>query len=605
MSSGQNTTKVNPKLEPRLEPATKKMRIGQFLIEPTSLLTALLYGFKHHKGWREREYYFWRAADEMWNLRDDLPDPMFERHPWSEKLIRAAIRNKYLAIGGAASSAKSHTMAGYGIIKWLSAPANTLVLITSTTLTEARKRIWGSVIKLVAVIEDVAPCNIRDSIGSIAYVNDKGRSFDTAGLSLIAAEKARTREASAKFIGIKASTVVVLADELSELSPAIIEACMTNLSMNPHLEVKAMSNPNSRFDAFGDWATPKGGWDMVNVTADEEWATARGGLFIRLDGEKSPNILAGKTLYSYLPTEKQLEESRAVLGPESRGYMRMVRAIFFDSDDDEVIYSDGELVRSRGTAKAQWMTKPSVVAGLDPGFTNGGDRCVLHIGYVGYESDGRMAFEFGRHHLLFDDASDKSTPRTYQIVTKVKEMCQKLGVPPENLAVDATGAGAPFCDVLAGEWSPKFTRVSFGGVATDMRVSDTHTRIAKDLYVNMVSELWYVGKELLRTQQLRGINSELANEIVKRSFEMIKSGGLKILIESKKAFKQRIGRSPDIADAGFLALHAARSRYGLSSIAMPERTADGQLRRMPRPRRSIRDLADANYNDEAYLPNLD
>jgi hypothetical protein len=596
------STPINPKLEPRVDPATNRMVVGRFSVAQTSLLTALLYGFKHHTNWREREYYFWRCADEMWNTRPELALPMFERNPWSEKTIRYAIRNKYLAVGGAANSAKSHTMAGYGIIKWLSDPANTLVLITSTTLIEARKRIWGSVIKLMSVIEDIAPCKIRDSIGSIAYVNAKGRLFDTAGISLIAAEKAQTREATGKFIGIKAGTVLVIADELSELSPAIIEACMTNLSKNPKLEVKAMSNPSSRFDAFGDWATPKGGWDKVNVMADEEWETSRGGTFIRLDGEKSPNILAGRTIYPYLPTQEQLDEDRAVIGVDSRGYMRMVRAIFFDSDDEEVIYTEGDIAKNRGTSAANWMTRPTLVAGLDPGFTNGGDRCVLHVGHIGYETDGRLTFEFGKHHLLFDDASDKATPRTYQIVTQLKELCTRLGIPPENLAIDATGAGAPFCDVVAGEWSPKFTRVSFGGAPTDMRVSDVHARTADELYANMVSELWYVGKELLRTQQIRGIRPELANEITKRSFSLVKSGSLRIQIESKKAFKLRIGRSPDIADAGFLALHVARVRFGLSSIALPELTADGQLRRIPKPRRSIGDLREALHNDDAYLP---
>jgi len=562
----------------------------------TSLLTALLMGFRYHTRWQDKEFYFWRIADELWNTRPDLNKPMFERNPWSEYLVREAIKNKYLAIGGAANSAKSHTMAGYAIIKWMCDPANTLVMITSTTLTEARKRIWGSVIKLMSVIEDIAPCKIRDSIGSIAYVNNNGTLFDSAGLSLIAGEKSRTREAVGKFIGIKAPTVIVIGDELSELSPAIIEACMSNLSKNDRLEVKAMSNPNSRFDAFGDWATPKDGWDSVNVLGDYEWKTSRGGKYIRLNGEKSPNILAGKVLYSYLPKAEQLEEDRAVMGPESRGYMRMVKAVFFDSDDDEVIYTPQEIVNGGGTAKAVWSGRPELVAGLDPGFTNGGDRTVLHVGHVGYETSGSFTFELGRHFLLFDDASDKSTPRTYQIVQQVKKLCDKLGIAPANLAVDSTGAGAPFCDVLAGEWSNKFLRVSFGGKPTDKRVSEMHQKCGDELFTNRASELWYVGKELLRTKQLKGISTEFAGEIVGRGYEMRKHGSLKVQIESKEEYKKRLGKSPDIADAGFLALDAARTRFGLTSMAPPETDDDG-IPKMRRPRRSIKQLSDALQSD--------
>ena len=52
-----------------------------------------------------------------------------------------------------------------------------------------------------------------------------------------------------------------------------------------------------------------------------------------------------------------------------------------------------------------------------------------------------------------------------------------------------------------------------------------------------MSELWFVGKELMRTGQISGIGNELAAEIVARNYEMVKSGSLKIKIESKPDFK--------------------------------------------------------------------
>ncbi len=147
-------------LEPRIDPKTKRMDVGGFQIPPTSLLTALLYGFANHEEAVIREYYFWRLCDELWN-RDDLPEKLMVKHPWAELMIRAALENKYLAVGGSASSGKSHTMAAWGIINWLSQPQDTLVLMTSTTLREARKRIWGSVMSLLSVIDD-APIKMRD-----------------------------------------------------------------------------------------------------------------------------------------------------------------------------------------------------------------------------------------------------------------------------------------------------------------------------------------------------------------------------------------------------------------------------------------------------------
>lgn len=583
------------KLEPKITPDGKKMSVGGLKIPLTSELTALLYGFAHHKKPEAKEYYFWRISDILWN-NEDLPEPIMERHPWADLMIKEAIVNKYLAVGGSASSGKSHCMAAWGIVNWLSRPSETLVLMTSTTLREARKRIWGSVISLLSVVDGM-PGKIRDSIGNIAYVNESGTLIERAGLSLIAAEKSKTREAVGKFIGIKQKKVILIGDELSELSEAILNAGLSNLSKNPELQIIGMSNPSSRFDAFGVWSEPLLGWESVDILHADEWKTKWGGKYIRLDGERSPNILAGETQYIYLPTAEKLEEDKKLLGEESRAYMRMVRAVFFDSDENEGIYMESELSQSGALKPASWVGNPVKVAGLDPAFTNGGDRTILYTGSIGYTNNGQFVFEFGDYYQLTDDSSNKAVPRTYQIVQQVMNICKKQGITPDNLAVDSTGAGAPFCDVLAGEWSPNFLRVSFGGKPSDKRVSANSRLTGIDLYTNRVSELWFVGKELMRTGQLTGIRNELAAEIVARNYEMVKSGSLKIKIESKPDFKSRFGRSPDIADAAFLALDCARQRHGMTAMDPPKEGSPFTMR----PRKTIKAMSQSLINSEANL----
>jgi hypothetical protein len=558
--------KTSP-LEPRIDSNTSQMDVGGFLIPVTSTLTALLWGFANHPSMRAKEYYFWRVADTLWN-HSDLPEPMFIRHPWAEKIIWECINNKYLAIGGAASSSKSHTLAGFGIIKWMSRPRDTLVLMTSTTLREARKRIWGSVISLLSVIEGV-PLNIRDSIGSANYVDEQGRTFDTAGLSLIAAEKSRTREAISKFIGIKRKYVVLLCDEQGELSPSITNAALSNLSKNPSFELKGASNPASRFDAFGEWATPKNGWDSVTPELDDEWDTKWGGKYIRLDGERSPNVLAGHTVYPFLPTLEKIAEDKLLLGETSRAYYRMVRAVFFDSDETEGIYGESELIKAKAFDRPDFVGPTTTIAGIDPAFTNGGDRTMLYVATVGTFTDGQYGLRFDDAHFLNDDSTNKAIPRTYQIVHQIRDTCKKLGIRPENVAVDSTGAGSPFCDVLAGEWSDQFLRVQFGGKASEKRVSMNSQLTGEELYANRVSELWFVGKEFLRTNQIRGITHDLAKEMCSRQYEMVKSGSLRMKAETKASLKSRMGESPDLADAAFIALDLARARHGMVAVDPP------------------------------------
>ena len=560
--------------------------VGGIKLPLCNLITSLLFGLANHKKNKAKEYYFWRLCDELWNKKD-LPEPLMVRHPWADEMIKSVIDNKYVAIGGAANSGKSHTMAAWGILNWMADPQNTLILLTSTTLREARKRIWGSVISLLSVIDNF-PFKIRDSIGNVAYLTENGTLIERAGLSLIAAEKSKTREAVGKFIGIKQKRVFLICDELSELSEAILQAGLSNLSKNQEFNMIGMSNPNSRFDAFGSWSKPLDGWSSINPDLDETWTTKWGGTYIRFDGEKSPNIISGETKYPWLPTEEKISEDRDLLGENSRGYMRMVRAVFFDSDETDAIYNESEIDRSGGMDRVSWNNKPIAIAGLDPAFTNGGDRTILYTGLVGYDDNGQYVCELGEAVQINDDATNKSLPRTYQIVEQVISICKKRKISPDNLAVDATGAGAPFCDVLAGQWSDQFLRVSFGGKASDKKVSVSSKKIGHETYMNRVSELWWVGKELLRTRQLFGISTDLAKELVSRKYDMVKSGSFRVKIEPKVDFKARFGASPDLADAAFLCLDLARQRHNLVATEPVDKKTH-----VMRPRRSLKNLANS------------
>jgi len=577
--------------EPRINEKTSKMDVGGLIINPTNTITALLYGFANHKSGKAREYYFWRLCDELWN-NDELPEPLMVKHPWAESMIQAVIQNKYVSIGGAASSGKSHTMAAWGILNWLAAPRDTLVLLTSTTLREARKRIWGSVISLLTVLEG-APFKIRDSIGNVAYVNENGTLIEKAGLSLIAAERSKTREAVGKFIGIKQKNVILIADELSELSTAILQAGLSNLSKNPSFSLVGLSNPASRWDAFGEWSEPAHGWDSIDPNTEDSWKTKWGGLYKRYDGERSPNILAGETVYPWLPTKDKIEEDKSLLGQESRGYYRMVRAVFFDSDESDGVYSDAELVKSGAMSKIEWQDTPTPIAGCDPAFTNGGDRTILYTGHVGYDKSGQFVCQLEEAISLSDDATNKAVPRSYQIVQQIKDECKKRKILPANLGIDSTGAGSPLADILAAEFGDDILRVSFGGKASDKRVSTNSKLVGNELYVNRVTELWFVGKEFCRTKQLFGITNELAQEVVGRKYDMVKGSTLRMKLESKPEYKNRLGKSPDLADAAFICIDVARQRHGLVAV---EPLDLGNKIQGSRRRRSMKQLTNVLTN---------
>jgi hypothetical protein len=276
----------------------------------------------------------------------------------------------------------------------------------------------------------------------------------------------------------------------------------------------------------------------------------------------------------------------------------MVRAVFFDSDETTGIYSEAELIKGGAMGEVDWADKPTVVAGVDPAFTNGGDRTIMYTAEVGYARNGQYVCKLGEAIHLNDDATNKAVPRTYQIVHQIIDHCKRRNISANNVALDSTGAGAPFCDVLAGEWEGSFMRVSFGGKASDKRVSMNSQLTGAELYTNRVSELWFVGKELLRTQQIYGVAADLAKEMCARNYDMTKgTGTLRVKIESKPEFKARFGRSPDLADAAFLALDCARQRLGLVAIDPPKDEKGSGFRKQV----TIKTLSGALNNPDTSL----
>ncbi len=274
----------------------------------------------------------------------------------------------------------------------------------------------------------------------------------------------------------------------------------------------------------------------------------------------------------------------------------MVRAVFFDpTKQPESIQKQ----RYQGwcDGRSRLGREADHVAGIDPAFTNGGDRTIMYTAEVGYARNGQYVCKLGEAIHLNDDATNKAVPRTYQIVHQIIDHCKRRNISANNVALDSTGAGAPFCDVLAGEWESSFMRVTFGGKASDKRVSMNSQLTGAELYTNRVSELWFVGKELLRTQPIYGVAADLAKEMCARNYDMTKTGTLRVKIESKLEFKARFGRSPDLADAAFLALDCARQRLGLVAVDPPKDEKGSGFRKQV----SIKTLRDTLQNPDTQL----
>ena len=592
------------KFHPKWSRETGQYTVRKINLGAVNEYTALLVGFSLAKEPEEKEYLFWEIADLLWN--QDEFDKMFIKNKWSWKIIHHLCRERWFACGGAASSGKSWVLAGWAIVSWLSDPANTLVLVTSTDLKGSRKRIYGAIRKLLAKVPS-PPCRVKNSIGIIAYY-DGVADYDTAGIQIVTADKSKDPQAMGKLVGAKAKKMILIADEHDEMGPNVTAAAKGNLSTNQNFQMASLFNPGSRFNPGGDFAEPQGGWDSLDVFKETEWRTKKKGIFIRLISEDSPNIDMTPSLEyevgEFVPgvvTQEHIDDALDIPGVaaeevrKSRNFLRFHAACFFDGDEHETVYADTELMRA-GALSSIKIKAPTMIAGVDPSYSEGGDKTVMVICEEGYDEFGQHCIQIKHVEYLMEDITDKVNPRTLQMAEKIKKLCEKHKVEWQHLGVDASsGAGTGICDMLRLQiGSDAFVRVQFGGAASDKRVSSNSKITGKQRYKNRATELFMQGKAYLLGRQMFGIPTIIAKQMTQRiTLEPTKGEfGLVFQVEPKREYKKRLGHSPDEADAFFVAVETARQRRLFNPCDPKAQKPVGDIARWLQNRNTQRSFAD-------------
>lgn len=509
----------------------------------------------------------------------------FEWNDNAVRIVREYFKHSYLAIAGCASSSKSETTAVIAIGEFIADPANTAVLVTSTTIPEARMRIWGRIeamwqncVEYFAALGAQMGCKLEPPgtlISSSAMIRYKlgDRKETDRGIKLVPGRESEVKEGIGRLKGFKSKRMRFLADELSDLSHKLLEAAESNLFVNEDFKMIGCFNPSSHFDPAGVFAEPKDGWASVNILESEGWDTKRG-YCIRFDGQKSPNVVAGYKKWEGLLTCEKLDEMRRNLGDNSSSFMAMCRAAWSETGSKDGIYSEAEIIKYLGMKKVEvWEGATVIVGGFDPSFVHGGDRAVLKLGKTGKAAVNERFLPCLEYTeiIYLDENLDTKQDKKEQVVQRLKEACLKYNLDPKNLAMDATGGGDVFATLMARDpfFGNKFMRVQFGGEASDLVFQG---KKGKDKFVNMASELWYAGKPLLRCGQIKGLKPAMIREMTLRLYEEQTGGKKRIKIEPKENMKSRLnGRSPDVSDSGFLCLFVARSRHGLVCAEVVEK----------------------------------
>jgi len=487
------------------------------------------------------EYHFRQAFKILW--------PKFEMNEWCDMLIHAWCTEKIITVMGHQRASKTFTLAHILYLDYWAAAHKTLTSVATVTFEGLKLRMWGDLLRAVETCSiKPHPFRIRSTTNECKlypqeFEHQAGERFQIHGMSV-----SRTSDAPGRIRGGHADRRRIILDEAQDMPDAIEEACVNPLSA-PDAKLVRLSNPVEKVSKFGDACEPVGGWSSVDEN-DLQWEAKRGGIVLHFDGLQSPNMKAGHTVAPYMLSQESVDMIEKKHGRDSVQFWSLVRGWFPPDGLVAKVFPNKVIETSRTPIIFPFPTQPC--ASLDPAFES--DNCVLHIGEIGAQVFGSRQLKIsGKETILCKfDAGPNAEPKDYQVAHFVMRECRTKGVEPRFFIMDKTGNARGVFAILQKEWSRDVQGIEYGGSATERPLRADDNRKCSEIYLWFVSELWFRASEYCREGFIGGLDNldpRTKDDLTARRY-FLKQGtkGMLMVVESKKDFKGRLGRSPDFGD---------------------------------------------------------
>ena len=527
----------------------------------------------------EKLKWFKRLVTELW------PEPLFMWDRWSdlffgalcgaketvESTIGAKIESDYpwweqLTATGAAGTGKSSRAALWVLCNWLCAREHTTCMLTSTSVTALKQRIWS---ELVDWIQKCKQPLSDPTIGWLQIVPSdtiirwSGEDTKSAIFGRAVDQGGSVDNAVGRIKGIHNRRVFVVTDEMTAMPEAIAKACRNLDSGTMEFQFIGLGNATDYSDQHGIYCEPVDGWNSVTVN-DEFWLTKLGGCCVHLDGHKSPSLDNPAKYHFYIGRKKLEKDARLFGGENTPDYWRECRGFWAPSGLSTTVMDAFLLSQFNTSDKAMWKSRWEMGAGFDVAF-EGGDRRVLYPFKFGEFASGVKGIEFQAPVIVNIDMTQDKRFIHYGIAAAVEETCRNYkidGKPhpilPHNLACDVTGEGAGPFGIMSGSWSRDIIPVEFGGAAEKTAVSADRPTTWHELYGNKVTEIWYSMRRFIEGGQVRGLtDADTIRELTSRDY--VRKGN-KTHVLPKSEMKKLKSRSPDLADAACIAAFVLRKK---------------------------------------------
>lgn len=478
--------------------------------------------------------------------------PDFQWNDWTELMVQAWCRYKYIIVIGHGRGGKTFTLGHVAYLDYCAMPTTTLTSIATVTFDGLRLRMWSDLLRAIQTSRIPHPFEIRSTTNECRVyprelAHEAGEKFQIQGMSV-----ARTKDAPGRIRGGHADRRRIILDESQDMPDAIFENISNPMSA-PDAKCAMLTNPVEKISRFGDWCEPVNGWSSIDES-DLWWEIKKGGgkgVCLHLDGRQSPNIKAGKTLFPYLLTQDFIDDVVSNHGEQSLQYYSQVIGFFPPDGMVAKVWPASTIERAKPDIKFDWA--PQMCATLDPAFEQ--DECVMHFGQLGLPVFGQRDYRINATETISCpiDIRSEAEPKDYQVAHWVKAECERRNVQPKNFIMDRTGGGRGVFAILQKEWSNDVQGIDYGGEATDRMLRGDDARKCCDLYEKFVTELWFRASEYAKAGLIGGLGNLHPNTVTDLSARRYslkeKTKGSVMVAETKVEMKKRLGRSPDYGDA--------------------------------------------------------
>jgi hypothetical protein len=429
-------------------------------------------------------------------------------HLWSmQRTILESVRdNRRTAVHASHSVGKSY-VAAMAACWWIDshAPGEAFVLSSAPTAAQVRAVLWRTINRIHAKAE------LPGRMNQVEWVLPTGSDSE----ELVAIGRKPSEHSEAAFQGVHARYVLVILDEASGV-PEPLWTAAESIASNKNARILCIGNPDLTSGPFADACKPSSPFNVLHVGYQHSPA---------MTGEDVPQHVLEELI-----SPEWVEDRRQAWGEDSALFQAKCLGEFPSASADP-----WRVVPEQNAAQCRYIEpayNPDAVriGGIDVG--GGGDRTVL------VERVGSAV----RRIESFADADPMKT------VGRLANLVEEWNL--EKVRIDVAGIGWGVAGRLREVLKERGSKCTVKG----LNFASKSTQPKR--FLNLRAEAWWNGRELSRNElwSLANLDDDAIGELTTPRYEIVDSSG-KIKIEKKDEVRERLGRSPDIADALLLAFY--------------------------------------------------